>query len=146
MNARGWALALGLATLAGCSAPFKGMPPARTAGSEFARPTAGCPESTHVARTDSLLATAPLEEPVVRTKVDPVYPNIAREAGVEGVVVVRALVCEHGRVIETRVLRGPPMLKDNAESAVKLWRFDPARSNDAPIPAWTEVEVPFTLH
>jgi periplasmic protein TonB len=85
------------------------------------------------------------ELPEAITKVPPVYPDIAREAGVDGVVLVQALVGKDGKVKDVRVVKPIPMLDDAAITAVKQWVFKPALSNNKPVAVWVAVPVRFSL-
>ena len=86
------------------------------------------------------------ELPEAITKVSPVYPDIAREANVDGVVLVQALVGKDGHVHDTRVVKSVQMLDDAAVAAVKRWVFKPALSNNKPVAVWVAVPVSFKLH
>ncbi len=86
------------------------------------------------------------ELPEAITKVPPVYPDIAREANVDGTVVVQALVGKDGHVKDTRVVKSVQMLDDAAIAAVKQWVFKPALSNNKPVAVWVAVPVKFSLH
>lgn len=86
------------------------------------------------------------ELPEAITKVPPAYPDIAREAGVDGTVLVQALVGKDGRVRDTRVVKSIPMLDQAAVAAVKQWVFKPALSNNKPVAVWVAVPVRFTLN
>ncbi len=88
------------------------------------------------------------ELPEAITKVSPTYPDIAREAGVDGVVLVQALVGKDGHVKDARVQPGKsiPMLDGAALAAVKQWVFKPALSNNKPVAVWVAVPVRFSLH
>ena len=85
------------------------------------------------------------ELPEAITKVPPIYPDIAREAGVDGVVLVQALVGKDGHVKDVRVVKPIPMLDDAAITAVKQWVFKPALSNNKPVAVWVAVPVRFSL-
>jgi protein TonB len=85
------------------------------------------------------------ELPEAITKAAPLYPDIAREAGVDGQVVVQALVGKDGRVKDTRVVKSIPMLDQAAVDAVKQWVFKPALSNNKPVAVWVAVPVRFSL-
>ena len=76
----------------------------------------------------------------------PVYPDIARDAGVEGQVVVQALVGKDGRVKDVRIVKSVPMLDKAAEDAVRQYVFKPALSNNKPVAVWVAVPIKFTLH
>jgi len=86
------------------------------------------------------------ELPEAVTKLQPVYPDIAREAQVEGKVVVQALVGKDGKVKDTRIQVSVPMLDKAAEDAVKRWVFKPALANNKPVAVWVAVPVNFKLH
>ena len=86
------------------------------------------------------------ELPEAITKVSPQYPDLAREAGVDGTVMVQALVGKDGHVKDTRVVKSIPMLDAAAAAAVRQWVFKPALSNNKPVAVWVAVPVKFTLH
>ncbi len=86
------------------------------------------------------------ELPEAVTRVRPVYPDLAREAGVDGTVMVQALVGKDGKVKDVRVVKSIPMLDENAKSAVRQWVFKPALSNNKPVAVWVGVPVKFSLH
>jgi protein TonB len=87
-----------------------------------------------------------LPEPI--TEITPAYPDLAREAGVEGLVTVNVLVGKDGRVIEARLdeMRQVPMLNDAALAAARLWVFKPALANNQPVAVWTAIPFKFHLH
>jgi protein TonB len=76
----------------------------------------------------------------------PDYPDLAREAQVEGTVRLLALVDFDGRVKAVQVLRSIPLLDEAACAAVKNWRFTPALANGHPVRVWVAVPVRFSLH
>jgi protein TonB len=86
------------------------------------------------------------ELPEAITRVPPVYPDLAREAGVDGTVMVQALVGKDGKVKDVRVVKSIPMLDESAKSAVRQWVFKPALSNNKPVAVWVGVPVKFSLH
>ncbi len=96
-------------------------------------------------RTDTVVVD---EAPQALVKVAPHYPDIAREAGVDGTVQLEVLVCRNGLIYNIVVAPGKsiPMLDAAAGDAVKKWRFKPARSGGQPVAAWTRVPVRFVLH
>jgi periplasmic protein TonB len=77
--------------------------------------------------------------------VPPVYPAIAQQAGVEGVVILEATIDVDGRVRDVRVLRSVPLLDQAAIDAVLQWRFTPTLLNGVPVPVIMTVTVNFTL-
>ena len=86
------------------------------------------------------------ELPEAVTRISPQYPDIAREAGVDGTVLVQALVGKDGKVKDVRVQKSIPMLDASAIAAVKQWVFKPALSNNKPVAVWVAVPVKFSLH
>lgn len=75
----------------------------------------------------------------------PSYPQIARVAGVEGVVVLQLLIGEDGGVKEVRILDGPEMLREAAVAAAMQGRFKPAQNQHRPVAAWVQVPMRFSL-
>ncbi|NOT35004.1 MAG: energy transducer TonB [Candidatus Eisenbacteria bacterium] len=86
------------------------------------------------------------ELPEAVTKVPPAYPDMAREANVDGTVLVQALVGKNGKVIDVKVVKSIPMLDQAAAEAVRKWIFKPALSNNKPVAVWVAVPVKFSLH
>jgi len=78
-------------------------------------------------------------------RVQPTYPQIARLAGVQGTVVLRAIVSKTGTIEHLTAVSGPPMLIKAAAEAVQQWRYRPYLLNDEPIEIDTEVTVTFIL-
>src|SRR5215471_3056034 len=73
-----------------------------------------------------------LQDSAVR-RVEPVYPPLAKAAGVTGSVVVEVSVDETGVVKEARALSGHPLLKDVAVNAARSWMFAPTRLDGKPV-------------
>jgi TonB family protein len=62
----------------------------------------------------------------IKSKVTPVYPDIARKMGLTGNVKLQLVVAPNGEVKETKVIGGHPILVNAAVDAVKKWRFETA--------------------
>jgi periplasmic protein TonB len=77
--------------------------------------------------------------------VRPEYPQTARTAKAQGVVVLEAQIERDGRVCSARVLRSIPLLDQSAIDAVLRWRFTPAKVNDVAVPFIMTLTVNFTL-
>jgi len=86
------------------------------------------------------------DEATVVTRVDPVYPPLSLQFGEQGVVILRFLVKNDGRVgtINVKTSSGFPRLDQAAEDALKKWRFNPATTGGKPIDEWYEVGIPFS--
>lgn len=67
------------------------------------------------------------------TRNEPVYPPLAKPAGVSGAVAVEVTVDESGEVISARALSGHPMLKDSAITAARKWKFGPTLLGGVPV-------------
>ena len=77
----------------------------------------------------------------------PIYPEIAQEAGIEGVVVVQAFIDKKGRVKETIILKGIPNtgLDEAAMEAIRKTRFRPAKQRERAVGVWISIPVNFKL-
>ena len=78
-------------------------------------------------------------------RVSPNYPVLARQTRVSGIVRVRALVGKDGKVKKVSALSGPPMLRQAATDAVRLWIYAPAMLNGEPTDSETQVDVSFMM-
>jgi protein TonB len=72
----------------------------------------------------------------------PIYPPIAKSAGVSGIIVLAATISTVGRVENLRVVSGPYLLRESAVDAVRTWRFKPYMLNNQP----TAIETTITLN
>ena len=77
--------------------------------------------------------------------VAPVYPDVARSAGVEGDVTMQVYISSDGRVSGIRVLEGPPILARAAVDAVRQWRYQVVVINGRPATVVTTLMVAFRL-
>jgi len=76
--------------------------------------------------------------------VRPLYPPDALAAGIEGVVIIEAVIDTMGNVKQARVLRSIPALDQAAMDAVSQWTFTPTLLNGAPVPVVMTTTVNFT--
>jgi TonB family protein len=87
-----------------------------------------------------------LSEAVLVSKVNPVYPEMARRAGVSGTVVLEVTIDEAGRVTEVAVVRGLPLgVSEAAVEAVRRWQYRPARGPAGPVRSRKMVRIVFRL-
>jgi periplasmic protein TonB len=75
----------------------------------------------------------------------PVYPQLAREFGVAGTVVLEVHISKNGTVEDLRVVSGPKLLQQAAVDAVRTWRYRPYRINNQPAEIETNIAVDFSL-
>ena len=85
-------------------------------------------------------------EPLVLSQVKPDYPEIAKQAGVEGDVLLRVLVGRDGSVVKALVARSVVMLDEAALDGIRRWKFSPALQNGHPVAVWVGIKVHFSLH
>jgi protein TonB len=70
--------------------------------------------------------------PRLLKRVEPAYPEIARQAHVQGTVILEATTDIYGRVVEVKVLRSMPLLDGAAVEAVRQWLYEPMVINGRP--------------
>ena len=78
-------------------------------------------------------------------KVNPTYPPIARQARIQGVVRLEAIIAKDGSIQNLRVIQGHPLLVQSALQAVRQWRYAPTLLNDQPVEVITYIDVIFKL-
>lgn len=88
----------------------------------------------------------PFEEGQLTRRVLPLYPPIARIAGISGTVELLVLVGRDGCVKSVQVLNGNPLLAPAAKGGVEQWRYRPAILDGQPVEVETRVTVRFVLN
>lgn len=78
-------------------------------------------------------------------QVMPEYPEAARQAGVQGTVVLDTVVNVEGAVTQVNLVSGPEALSQAAMDAVRWWRYEPYSVNGRPVPVESTVAVDFRL-
>jgi len=88
-----------------------------------------------------------VEAAKIITKVQPIYPESARSAGVQGTVVLHAVIGTNGKPLSLRVMNSQvdPDLARSAVEAVSQWRYTPTLLNGDPIEVDTTVNIIFSL-
>jgi protein TonB len=76
---------------------------------------------------------------------DPVYPPLAKNAGIQGIVILECTIGPDGRVSGIRVLRSHPLLERAAIAAVEGWSYTPTLLNGVPVSVLMTVTVDFRL-
>jgi TonB family protein len=82
---------------------------------------------------------------VLTNKVAPVYPPLARQARIQGTVILKVLINRSGDVYDVQLVSGHPMLAPAAVAAVKQWKYQPYLLNGAAVEVETTVQVIFHL-
>jgi protein TonB len=86
-----------------------------------------------------------IEEGMIIRRVEPVYPQTARIAHIEGEVTLRATIGTSGQLEGLQVVSGHPLLVNAAVAAVERWRFKPYLLNGSPIEVQSQITVRFVL-
>jgi protein TonB len=121
-------------------APPPPPPPARDRGARAS--TTAAPGDTG---SDSVRVGGAIKQPKKIKNVPPTYPEIAKQARVQGVVILEATVGPDGRVSRVTVLRGVPLLDQAAIAAVEQWEYEPTLLNGVAVPVIMTVTVSFKL-
>jgi TonB family protein len=79
------------------------------------------------------------------SKVNPVYPPLARQARIQGTVVMKVAIGTSGDIQHIQLVSGHPMLAPAAIEAVKQWKYQPFVIDGEPANVTTTVQVNFTL-
>ena len=75
----------------------------------------------------------------------PVYPPLAKQARISGVVHLAAVISANGTIQDLKVISGHPLLIPAALDAVKQWVYQPTLLNGEPVEVQTQIDVNFTL-
>jgi periplasmic protein TonB len=78
-------------------------------------------------------------------KIQPTYPPLARQARIQGSVLLQAEISKDGTIENLHLISGHPMLAPAAIEAVKQWRYKPYILNGEPVEVETQITVNFTL-
>lgn len=81
----------------------------------------------------------------VISRVNPIYPPDAKSAGIQGTVVLAAIISKEGSVAQLRVVSGPQELQQSALDAVKQWTYRPYLLNGQPTEVQTTITVNYSL-
>lgn len=88
-----------------------------------------------------------VKAPVLKERIEPVYPEAARKARMQGVVILEAIITAEGSVADVKVLKSiNPLLDSAAERAVSRWVYKPATLNGRAVSVYLTVTVNFQLH
>jgi len=82
---------------------------------------------------------------LLQKKVDPAYPPLARQARIQGAVVMQVVISKSGDVENLQLVSGHPMLAPAAIEAVKQWKYSGYILNGVPVEVETTVRVNFAL-
>ena len=86
-----------------------------------------------------------VSEGLIVSKVEPNYPALARNARIQGIVLMKAVINQTGDVVSLELISGHPLLAPAALDAVKQWKYRPYLLNGNAVNVETQVQVVFTL-
>ena len=78
-------------------------------------------------------------------KVAPVYPSLARQARIQGTVILKIVISKDGDVRDLQLVSGHPMLAQAAIEAVRHWKYQPYTKDGEVVEVSTRVRVIFDL-
>lgn len=86
-----------------------------------------------------------VEQDLLASKVNPVYPPDAKAQRIQGLVLMRLVISKEGNVESAELISGHPLLAPAAIDVVKQWKYKPYLLNNVPVEVETQVQVNFTL-
>lgn len=86
-----------------------------------------------------------LQQALLLTRVEPVYPVLAKQIRLEGTVVIRAIIAKDGSIESAEILSGHPLLALAAREAILQWRYHPTLLRGEPIEVETLITVIFRI-
>ena len=95
--------------------------------------------------TSGIRIGSAVQEQKLLNRVDPVYPALAQQARIQGIVKLNVVISKEGAVRNVSVISGHPLLIPPALDAVKQWTYQPTLLNGSPVDVTTEITVPFNL-
>ena len=90
-------------------------------------------------------AVGEIRPPRLVKQVNPVYPPLARQARIEGMIILEVTTDIYGRIMTAKVLRSIPLLDQAAIDAVRQWVYEPVIIQGRPREMTFTVTVRFTL-
>ena len=88
-----------------------------------------------------------VKAPILKQRIEPLYPEAARKTRMQGVVILEAIITADGNVANVKVLKSVnPLLDAAAERAVSQWVYKPATLNGRAVSVYLTVTVNFQLH
>jgi periplasmic protein TonB len=114
-----------------------------TAIGQIRRPPA--PKAEAPGPREPVLVSSDLQAARLIHRIEPVYPALARQARISGVVRLEAIIGEDGAIRQLRILSGHPLLVRSARDAVVQWRYRPTLLGGVAVPVLTHIDVNFKL-
>jgi len=87
--------------------------------------------------------------PVIVKRIEPKFPSLAFNMGIQGTVTVNALIDEKGNILRTEILKGiknGTSLEKASEDALKQWKFTPAQKDGVNVKVWKSYDFNFKIN
>ena len=124
------------------------MPSPRQAPAVTERSLAAPPQPTQATASGAegpLVVGGRVQSAKLVSSVDPVYPQMAKTARIQGKVILEAVIGPDGHVNDLALISGHPLLQQAAIEAVRQWVYQVTYLNNMPVAVKTTIEVNFTL-
>lgn len=105
----------------------------------------GTPEIPEDDTLDAYEFYAVSDKPVLVKRVEPYYPELARKAHIEGMVLVKVLINTTGDIEDAQIVKSVPMLDQAAIDAAKKFKFTPGKQRDRYVRVWMQIPFRFNL-
>jgi TonB family protein len=123
---------------------LEGAPPEEEEPAEEGAASGGTPAVPGLAAPTP--APGEVRPAAVLKRVEPVYPDLARRMGIEGIVELEVSIDASGRASDVEIVRGLPLgLSEAAADAVRKWTYRPAQTAEGPVASRMTIRVRFTL-
>lgn len=104
-----------------------------------------CGTAAQDTNSNARKVTPDVAQSLIEKRVAPTYPPLARQARIQGTVILDIIINQAGDVKDLKLVSGHPMLAPAAIEAVKQWKYRPYEENGEPLEIQTTVQVNFTL-
>jgi protein TonB len=126
-------------------APSIGAVTSGGTGNELSTLVASTPATLPSAAPEAVRISQGVSQGLLLKRVQPVYPQQARQARIEGTVELLATIGKDGSIKDVKVVSGPPILGKVAVDAVRQWKYKPYYLNGDPVEVQTQIALNFRL-
>jgi protein TonB len=102
------------------------------------------PEAPKIQQEGPVKVGGNVKEPRLVSRVMPEYPVVAKQAGIQGDVVVQTTIDAKGNVVDMKAVSGPALLRGPALAALRRWKYEPSTLNGQPIAVQMSVTIKFS--
>ena len=109
-------------------------------------PSAAAPAAPELRQEGPIKVGGNVKEPRLISRVMPEYPVVAKQANIQGDVVVKTTIDLKGNVVDMKIVSGPAMLRGPALAALRRWRYEPSMLDGQPIAVQMLVTIKFSAN